>query len=442
MSLKLSKSVPGLVVEAGELDNRMGMFEQSNAYNPDAPGISAKLSKGKDPFASINLDPRADATLPFQKSEPAKDCGYMEKSDLEDALDALCKADDDDEEEEDPDPAATEAAKEEKKGNPPEKPTGDMPDFGKSGAGSRGGKVIGKTRSGKPIYDSHDHKGHTGFSKQDHKDAGSAHAKAMNAIHKELGGDTPNGRNQDKLTDHMEQLEMHDESAKKMKKSEEAGDFGKSGGAGSRGGKVVGRTSSGKPKYESERRQIAGIHGVKVHRADWSDGTSNYHVSVGGNWDSGHQTPEAATKRMEELATKRGWKKSEEAGDVSTNGEDPKLKRHKRQFDKLRKLHENSTELQKKSLRGERVAARLKKCIIDEVRSVIKGYGAENLIDTHGEQFMSDADKEVLNFIRSIERLDVDLCPTHNPPVPRSYASHKSMTAEQEEFFIAEKAFD
>lgn len=41
----------------------------------------------------------------------------------------------------------------------------------KGGAGSRGGKVIGTTKSGKPIYDTHDHEGHKSFTRQDHQDA-------------------------------------------------------------------------------------------------------------------------------------------------------------------------------------------------------------------------------------------------------------------------------
>jgi len=42
--------------------------------------------------------------------------------------------------------------------------------------GDRGGKIIGKTRSGKPIYDSANHAAHKGFSAGDHKDAMNAHA--------------------------------------------------------------------------------------------------------------------------------------------------------------------------------------------------------------------------------------------------------------------------
>lgn len=43
--------------------------------------------------------------------------------------------------------------------------------------GSRGGKVIGHTKSGKPIYESHSHEAHKNFSKDDHSDAVAHHMK-------------------------------------------------------------------------------------------------------------------------------------------------------------------------------------------------------------------------------------------------------------------------
>ena len=46
------------------------------------------------------------------------------------------------------------------------------------GAGSRGGKVIGHTRTGKPIYANSRHKGHEQFSAEEHKDAAGIHDRA------------------------------------------------------------------------------------------------------------------------------------------------------------------------------------------------------------------------------------------------------------------------
>jgi hypothetical protein len=47
--------------------------------------------------------------------------------------------------------------------------------------GSRGGKVIGHTKSGKAIYETFEHEGHKGFTKQDHMDSALAHSKANQA---------------------------------------------------------------------------------------------------------------------------------------------------------------------------------------------------------------------------------------------------------------------
>lgn len=47
----------------------------------------------------------------------------------------------------------------------------DDSNFEKGGEGSRGGKVIGYTKSGKPIYDTISHSSHKNFTKQDHDDA-------------------------------------------------------------------------------------------------------------------------------------------------------------------------------------------------------------------------------------------------------------------------------
>lgn len=44
-------------------------------------------------------------------------------------------------------------------------------DLEKGGEGSKGGKVIGHTKSGKPIYENKDAKYHKDFDKEDHIDA-------------------------------------------------------------------------------------------------------------------------------------------------------------------------------------------------------------------------------------------------------------------------------
>lgn len=48
-------------------------------------------------------------------------------------------------------------------------------DLEKGGEGSKGGKVIGHTKSGKPIYDTYSHPEHKHFTAQDHMDANTTH---------------------------------------------------------------------------------------------------------------------------------------------------------------------------------------------------------------------------------------------------------------------------
>jgi hypothetical protein len=52
-------------------------------------------------------------------------------------------------------------------------------DIEKGGEGSKGGKVIGHTKSGKAIYDTASHSGHKDFTVDDHNDAYDAHKKKL-----------------------------------------------------------------------------------------------------------------------------------------------------------------------------------------------------------------------------------------------------------------------
>ena len=62
----------------------------------------------------------------------------------------------------------------------------DIEKAGPTGVGSKGGKVIGYTKSGKPIYDSHNHASHANFTFQDHKDAAKVNEKKMAEITTEV----------------------------------------------------------------------------------------------------------------------------------------------------------------------------------------------------------------------------------------------------------------
>ena len=57
-------------------------------------------------------------------------------------------------------------------------------DIKKGGEGSRGGKIIGHTKSGKPIYENKKAHTYKDFTEQDHRDASETHW----GKHRELGG--------------------------------------------------------------------------------------------------------------------------------------------------------------------------------------------------------------------------------------------------------------
>lgn len=54
---------------------------------------------------------------------------------------------------------------------PFEKAIAEVADSLEKAEGARGGRVIGHTKSGKPIYESHNHESHNNFNEQDHRDA-------------------------------------------------------------------------------------------------------------------------------------------------------------------------------------------------------------------------------------------------------------------------------
>lgn len=58
----------------------------------------------------------------------------------------------------------------------------------KGGEGSRGGRIIGHTRSGKPIYDTFKNTDHKNFTQEDLYDAMQEHSKIWNQ-HREVGAD-------------------------------------------------------------------------------------------------------------------------------------------------------------------------------------------------------------------------------------------------------------
>ena len=70
-----------------------------------------------------------------------------------------------------------------------------------SGEGSRGGKIIGHTSSGKPIYMNHNHPSHGNFTKEEH---GQAAVK-----HRDQYRKTPSSKRTTEQWKHVEAFEHH-----------------------------------------------------------------------------------------------------------------------------------------------------------------------------------------------------------------------------------------
>lgn len=122
-------------------------------------------------------------------------------------------------------------------------------DFEKGGEGSRGGKVIGHTKSGKPIYENHpaDHADYSNFTHHDHFDAYVAHtSSAEKHIDEDSEDLSPKNTKHDKERhnhhtqtsySHLDkEKELKKRTDKRFKKSEEELDIEKGGvGSGRRG---------------------------------------------------------------------------------------------------------------------------------------------------------------------------------------------------------------
>lgn len=122
----------------------------------------------------------------------------------------------------------------------------------KGGVGS--GRKIGITKSGKDIFSHQDPSEYKDFTRQDHEDAAYIHSGARVTP----GEFHHHGR---MYASHIQQSEL--------KKSQELDTLEK-GGEGSRGGKVVAHTSSGKPIYESswnKMKDLAKKAGKKEKRS-------------------------------------------------------------------------------------------------------------------------------------------------------------------------------
>lgn len=129
------------------------------------------------------------------------------------------------------------------------------------GEGSRGGKVIGHTRSGKPIYAGQRADDYSSnFSEQDHRDAASLHQDHAQKLKNKSNLKTEEAyyKNQSQIRMHNLSAGIHDQRAYASRKEKDHPVISKmieKGGEGSKGGKVIGHTKSGKPIYQSSHYQ-------------------------------------------------------------------------------------------------------------------------------------------------------------------------------------------
>jgi len=132
-------------------------------------------------------------------------------------------------------------------------------DLIKAGEGSRGGKVVGHTKSGKPIYQ--DKKsGDSKWTMEDHQDAHKLHSDKM--------WDAKMAKNKDLAEHHLSHVQHHykeSEKALQLKSEIYVVDLIKAG-EGSRGGKVIGHTKSGKPIYDSAAHASHGSFNQADHK--------------------------------------------------------------------------------------------------------------------------------------------------------------------------------
>lgn len=80
-------------------------------------------------------------------------------------------------------------------------------DLEKSGEGSKGGKVIGHTTSGKAIYEDHNHKSHDKFTSKDHMDASNTHMSSDKSTLSNNGKDEASAHHYRKTDEYKEDLE-------------------------------------------------------------------------------------------------------------------------------------------------------------------------------------------------------------------------------------------
>jgi hypothetical protein len=81
--------------------------------------------------------------------------------------------------------------------------------------GSRGGKVIGHTKSGKPVYENHDPENYKDFNHNDHFEAKAFHNNHARSLTRPLKG-TASKQAENKANKSLEAAKWHDEQESKI----------------------------------------------------------------------------------------------------------------------------------------------------------------------------------------------------------------------------------
>jgi hypothetical protein len=158
----------------------------------------------------------------------------------------------------------------------------------KGGEGSRGGHIIGHTKSGKPIYSNADHSSHKDFTVEDHNDAIDAHGKVRENYHY----NTRSTAKDKEDNDYAFEQQKHHIGVKNglLQKSDSDLDLIKAkSGEGSRGGHVIGHTSSGKPIYADGK-----IGGGNLSSKDYSDAATAHRDKAARHFDTAGKVGYAA----------------------------------------------------------------------------------------------------------------------------------------------------
>lgn len=158
---------------------------------------------------------------------------------------------------------------------------------GKQGEGSRGGKIIGHTRSGKPIYANANHPDHKGFTPKDHYDATKAHAKAQSDIRdyaQHMNGSTTMGSGADAqafANMNPEQSKEHADHADAAK--HHVDQIHKKGGSYDR----LHMTGGMKSADSAKAAKVSASNNLSAHKnQDWSDHTAADHKKIADNHQS------------------------------------------------------------------------------------------------------------------------------------------------------------